>query len=69
VTALIDRLGRLPRVGDLDADAVIAATGRDKKVVHGRLHFVAATRAGATMTLTDVTRHELRQAVRAIGIA
>lgn len=68
VTALIDRLGRLPRIDDLDARAVVNAVSRDKKVVHGRLHFIAATAVGDTTTLTDVSAAELRQAVMALGL-
>ena len=34
----------------------------------GRLHFVAATAAGATTTLTDVTPRELRDALAVVGI-
>ena len=46
----------------------MSATKRDKKVVSGTLHFVAATRLGATTEITDVTDKELRHALKAIGI-
>ncbi|MCC7031659.1 MAG: 3-dehydroquinate synthase [Acidobacteria bacterium] len=68
IKALILELGPLPPVSDLKATDVAAATRRDKKVVAGTLHFIAATRLGATTALTDVTEKELKQALREIGI-
>ena len=68
VAALIARLGPLPSVADVPAAAVIEAIGRDKKVVHGRLHFVLASGGGATTTVSDVTARELRAALVPLGI-
>ena len=68
VSALIARLGPLPSVADVPATDVIDATGRDKKVVNGTLHFVLATAAGATTTVADVTARELRAALAPLGI-
>jgi 3-dehydroquinate synthetase len=68
IGALVTELGPLPPVADLKAAEVIKATKRDKKVVGGTLHFVAATAIGATTEITDVTDKELRQALKAIGI-
>lgn len=68
VSALLARLGPLPAVGDLRARHVIDAVAHDKKIVGGTLHFVAATTAGATTTLTDVTARDLGQALAAIGV-
>ena len=68
ISGAIAELGPLPPVADLKASEVIKATRRDKKVVSGRLHFVAATGLGATTEITDVTDEQLRQALRAIGI-
>ncbi|MGE0460969.1 MAG: 3-dehydroquinate synthase [Vicinamibacterales bacterium] len=65
---LVLELGPLPPVADLKATDVVAATRRDKKVVAGTLHFIAATRLGATTELTDVTEKEMKQALRGIGI-
>ena len=61
-------LGPLPPVADLKAADILAATRRDKKVVAGTLHFVAATGLGTTRELTDVTERDLRHALRAIGV-
>lgn len=64
---LIARLGPLPSVTDVRPAEALDAASRDKKVVHGRLHFVLATSTGAT-TVTDVTPAELGAALAAIGI-
>jgi 3-dehydroquinate synthase len=65
---LITRMGPLPAVADLSAAEAVEATGRDKKVVGGRLHFVLPTAIGATTTVTDVTSEELRRAAEAVGL-
>jgi len=67
-TALIATLGPLPPVADLSAPDILAAIGRDKKIVAGTLHFVAATGIGAVTELTDVTEGQLREALKSIGI-
>ena len=56
VEALITQLGPLPSVADISAKEVHAAIGRDKKVVAGTLHFIAASDRGKTVELTDVDR-------------
>jgi 3-dehydroquinate synthase len=68
VEALIAQLGPLPSVSDISAKEVYAAIGRDKKVVDGTLHFVAASGRGKTVELTDVTEKEIKAAVRKIGL-
>lgn len=65
--AILDRLGPLPTVADLGIAATLSAVGHDKKIVHGRLHFVLVTKTGAT-TVDDVSRRELTAALRAIGL-
>ena len=50
------------------AAQVIEASGRDKKVIAGRLHFILPTAIGATTTATDVTTEELTQALVAVGL-
>ncbi|HXG87951.1 MAG TPA: 3-dehydroquinate synthase [Vicinamibacterales bacterium] len=69
LAAVIAKLGPLPPVVDLSASEVLAAIGRDKKIVAGTLHFVAATAIGATTTVSDVTEQHLRRALKAIGIS
>jgi 3-dehydroquinate synthetase len=68
VVDLITRLGPLPPVSDISTKDALAAIGRDKKVVAGTLHFVAATARGATTTLTDVTAKELKAALKKLGL-
>jgi 3-dehydroquinate synthase len=68
VAELIAKLGPLPPVVDLPANEIIAAVRRDKKVVAGTLHFIAATRIGATTELKDVKESELKAALQALGL-
>lgn len=68
VLELITHLGPLPPVADISAKDALAAIGRDKKVVAGTLHFVAATKRGATATLADVTAKELRASLKRLGL-
>ena len=68
LAGLIAQMGPLPPVADLPAAELIAAIGRDKKVVAGTLHFVLPTSIGSTTIATDVTTEELLQALTAIGI-
>ena len=68
VDALITHLGPLPSVADISAKEVLAAIGRDKKVVAGTLHFIAAPERGRTIELTDVSEKEIKAAVRKIGL-
>jgi 3-dehydroquinate synthase len=65
---LIERLGALPDVKDLSAAECAAATGRDKKVIRGTLHFVLPVKIGRTEIVTDVTPAELTRALRSIGL-
>ena len=64
---LIARLGPLPSVSDLSAQALIEAMQRDKKVRKGRLHVVLPTRIGSTRIVNDVSNDELRQSLCALG--
>jgi len=68
IVRLITQLGPLPPVGDLGINEVLEAAGRDKKVVHRRLHFVIAIEIGATMTIDDVTEDELRAVLTRLGL-
>jgi 3-dehydroquinate synthase len=68
VESLVTHLGPLPSVADLSAKDVFDAIGRDKKIVAGTLHFVAASERGKTVELTDVTEKEIKAAARKIGL-
>ena len=65
---LVARLGPLPSVSDLSAQALIEAMRRDKKVRNGRLHVVLPVGIGATRIVDDVTDPEFTQSLRAIGV-
>jgi 3-dehydroquinate synthetase len=65
---LITQLGPLPSVSEISAKDVYAAIGRDKKVVDGTLHFVAASDRGKTIELTDVTEKDVKAACKKIGL-
>ncbi len=65
---LIGKLGPLPSVADIPIAGTLEAVRRDKKVVHGRLHFVLATGIGATTTVDDVTEDELRAVLLRLGL-
>jgi 3-dehydroquinate synthase len=65
---LIAQLGPLPTVSDLRIGEVLEAMQRDKKIVHGRLHFVLAIEIGATMTVDDVTEEELQAVLKRLGL-
>lgn len=66
-STLIARLGPLPSVAGVTLGDATDAVSRDKKVVHGRLHFVLVDGTGAT-TVSDVTRKELRAALGSVGV-
>jgi 3-dehydroquinate synthase len=68
LSQLITQLGPLPPIGDLSIADLLEAIRRDKKVVHGRLHFVIAIDIGATMTIDDVTEEELRAVLVRLGL-
>ena len=64
---LIARLGPLPSISDLSAQALIEAMRRDKKVRKGRLHVVLPTGIGTTRIVDDVTDDEFERSLRALG--
>jgi 3-dehydroquinate synthase len=64
---VVRRLGPLPSIADLGVPEMIAAMRRDKKVVHGRLHFVLATGIGEHAIVDDVTEQELAEALARVG--
>lgn len=69
VDALITQLGPLPPVADISSKDVLTAITRDKKIVNGTLHFIAASDRGKTIELTDVTEKEIKTALKKLGLA
>ena len=68
LSSLLYRLGPRPAVDDLRVNDILDAMSRDKKVRHGRLHFVLCGGIGRTEIVSDVSKSELRAAVRALGV-
>ena len=68
LAALIAKLGPLPPIADLPIPDIMEAVRRDKKVVHGRLHFVIPIEIGATTTVDDVSEDELRRVLQRLGL-
>ncbi|MEI6244006.1 MAG: 3-dehydroquinate synthase [Acidobacteriota bacterium] len=68
VRETIRSLGPMPAVTDLRIKDALAAMTRDKKIVAGTLHFVAAKGLGATVSIADVTTGELTDALKGIGL-
>jgi 3-dehydroquinate synthase len=64
---LISSLGPLPPVADVASSDMLEAMKHDKKVVHGRLHFVLPTAIGATTIVDDVSEKEMKAALKAVG--
>jgi 3-dehydroquinate synthase len=69
VDSLITQLGPLPPVADISSKEVLTAITRDKKVVSGTLHFIAAADRGKTIELTDVTEKDIKTALKKLGLA
>jgi 3-dehydroquinate synthase len=60
----IKALGRLPRINDLNANEIIAATAHDKKAAQGKIPFILPTRIGEVIVRDDLPPQLLRAAVR-----
>jgi 3-dehydroquinate synthase len=66
ISALVLRVGKLPRVRDLSPQRVMALLPRDKKAVGGRIHWVLPERVGKVRVVADVSRAEAESAFRDI---
>lgn len=66
--ALLDSMGPLPSLTGVSPADCLAAMGRDKKTIAGRMHFVLPTRIGATTIVNDVSAKEIRKALSGIGV-
>jgi 3-dehydroquinate synthase len=63
----VDHVGPRPRVSDLPTPKLIDALGRDKKVKDGRVVFVLPAAIGRVVIRDDVTRPEIRRALKAMA--
>lgn len=63
IQASVAALGRLPRINDLNASEIIAATAHDKKAAQGKIPFILPTRIGEVIVRDDLPPKLLRAAV------
>lgn len=64
IQASVKALGRLPRINDLNANEIMAATAHDKKAAQGKIPFILPTRIGEVIVRDDLPPQVLRAAVR-----
>jgi 3-dehydroquinate synthase len=65
---IIRSLGPMPVVTDLKSKDLLAAASHDKKVVGGKLHFVAAEHFGKTVDVKDTSAEELKIVAKSMGL-
>ena len=63
----VDHVGPRPRLSDLSTRSLIDALGRDKKVKDGRVVFVLPAAIGRVVIRDDVTRPEIRRALKTMA--
>jgi 3-dehydroquinate synthase len=68
LATLISSLGPLPPIADVATAQILDAMKHDKKTIAGRLHFVLPTAVGATTIVDDVTRKEMKDALKRAGV-
>jgi 3-dehydroquinate synthase len=64
IAAAVDRIGPRPAASDLPSRDIIDALGRDKKVRSGRVVFVLPAAIGRVVVRDNVTRPEIRRALK-----
>jgi 3-dehydroquinate synthase len=64
IAAAVDHIGPRPAASDLPSRPIMEALGRDTKVRSGRVVFVLPTAIGRVVVRDDVTRPEIRRALR-----
>ena len=67
IAKAVDHVGPRPPVSDLRTAHVLEALARDKKSRAGRVPFILPTAIGRVVIHDDVTRAEIRQALRAMA--
>jgi 3-dehydroquinate synthase len=67
IAAAVDHIGPRPAVSDLPVAELIEGLARDKKVKAGRVVFVLPTAVGRVTIRDDVTRPEIRKALKAMA--
>jgi 3-dehydroquinate synthase len=59
----LDLYGPLPSLEGIQAEALLARLGRDKKTVHGRVHFVLPERIGQVKVVSGIDELVVRAAI------
>jgi 3-dehydroquinate synthase len=67
IASTVDRLGPRPKVSDLAPLDILAAVSRDKKAEAGRVPFILPTAIGRVTMRPDVTRAEIRRALKVMA--
>lgn len=67
IASAVDHLGPRPRMSDLAVPALLEAVSHDKKARAGRVPFVLPTAVGRVVVQDDVTRTEIRRALRVMA--
>jgi 3-dehydroquinate synthase len=63
ISETVGKLGPLPPAHDLNIDELIALTGRDKKTLQGKVHWVLPTRIGQVEIVSGIDHSVLREAI------
>jgi len=67
IASAVDHVGPRPPVSDLEPQAILGALARDKKAKAGRVPFVLPTAIGQVEVCDDVSRAEIRRALRVMA--
>jgi 3-dehydroquinate synthase len=67
VAAAIEHIGPRPPVSDLAAAEILDAVSRDKKARAGKVPFILPLKIGRVVTRDDVTKTEVRRALRTMA--
>jgi 3-dehydroquinate synthase len=63
ILSLLDRYGPIPSIAGIKAEALQARLVRDKKTIHGKVHFVLPVRIGEVVVRADVAEEPVKQAI------
>jgi 3-dehydroquinate synthase len=67
IAGAVDHIGPRPPLSDLPGAEILGSLARDKKVKAGRLVFVLPTAIGRVVVRDDVTRAEIRKALKTMA--
>ena len=64
IVAAVELYGPIPAAADLSAERLLARLARDKKTLHGTVHFVLATSIGNTEVVSGIEESLILEAIR-----